>query len=746
MNAVVELKPEKIIRPQNMEAKTIRELVATAADVVAPVWPLKTFIAVNPLQGLEELPFEEAVIVAERHKNLHGHVAEGREAVNRELIKWCSIFFDDGQATIPMPNRHLGLYQAFADLAPFDCNLTRSKTAHSLLSSLPKSPEEAIFDCLNRLRIPDDQRVEFIRQSFTALPGWSGHVKWHEYWRSQSEAAKYRATLLDYMAVRMVLTCLLWPQARCFEEPSLEKPAYLEGLPTAESRYREGLLNQLLPQARSIDANTRQRPDAQLVFCIDVRSEPFRREIEAQGDYETLGFAGFFGLPVRVKCYDDEQPHDSCPVLLKPGYEVCEYPASADSTRVSRHDLGRELLRQPNSFYQWLKYNFATPFALVEMLGPWLGLRMLARTFAPSILSRLAASARTALVPPVPTEPALDGITLSQQAAFGESALRLMGLTEQLSPLVVLCGHGSTTTNNAYSSALDCGACGGNHGGANARILAAILNDEQVRSILADRRLTIPPDTLFLAAEHNTTTDQVELFSAPYAGTEHQSRIDRLRTDLAKAGIQNAENRSRSLGSMRLRADLASAPVKRRSSDWAEVRPEWGLARNAAFIVGPRELTRSVNLEGRCFLHSYDWKNDEDGKFLQTILTAPMVVAQWINNQYLFSTLDNIAYGGGSKVTKNVTGKIGVMQGNASDLMHGLPLQSVYADDDTPYHEPMRLLTVVYAPRQIVQALVELNPVLQKLFFNGWVTITVIDPQDGHNYLLGRDGTWQTAH
>ncbi len=123
-----------------------------------------------------------------------------------------------------------------------------------------------------------------------------------------------------------------------------------------------------------------------------------------------------------------------------------------------------------------------------------------------------------------------------------------------------------------------------------------------------------------------------------------------------------------------------------------------------------------------------------------------MVVAQWINSQYLFSTLDNVSYGGGSKVTKNVTGKLGVMQGNASDLMHGLPLQSVYANDDTPYHEPLRLLTVVYAPRRKVTALVELNPVLKKLFYNGWVTLTVIDPQDGHSYLLGRDGNWQTVN
>ena len=469
MTAVVKLKPEKYKSPpQNQAEKTIKELVANAADVVAPVWPLKTFIAVNPLQGLEDLPFEEAVLIAEHHKSINGDGDQEREAVNRELIKWCSIFFDDGQATIPMPSHHLGLYRAFADLARFDSRLNRSKTARSLLASLPNSPEEAISDCLKTLRIPSNLREDFLRQSFAALPGWSGHVKWREYWQDQTEGAKRPATLVDYMAVPLVLTCLLWPQATCAEKRSLEEPAYLAGLPAAERRYRERLLNQLLPAARAIDSSTRQRPDAQLVFCIDVRSEPFRRAIERQGDYETFGFAGFFGLTVRVKGYDDDQPHDSCPVLLKPRHEVYEQPSSPDSTCVSRHEFGRELLRQPKSFYQWLKYNFATPFALVEMLGPWLGLRMTARTFAPSILSTLAASARRALLPPVPAEPVLDEITLSQQADFGESALRLMGLTERLSPLVVLCGHGSSTINNAYATALDCGACGGNHGGTNA--------------------------------------------------------------------------------------------------------------------------------------------------------------------------------------------------------------------------------------------------------------------------------------
>jgi len=77
------------------------------------------------------------------------------------------------------------------------------------------------------------------------------------------------------------------------------------------------------------------------------------------------------------------------------------------------------------------------------------------------------------------------------------------------------------------------------------------------------------------------------------------------------------------------------------------------------------------------------------------------VVAQWINAQYLFSTENNAIYGGGSKVTKNIVGKFGIMQGNASDLMTGLPLQSVHSSDKTSYHEPQRLMTVVRPLRKV---------------------------------------------
>lgn len=718
--------------------EAIRQMVACAADVAAPVWPLSSFIACNPLQGFEGLPFEQAVAQFTRHEHINSQFIAGREAVNRETIKWLSAFLDEGQATLSMPSREKGFYHCFRELARFDGRL-RHKHASSWLATLPDTAEAAIEESLGQLKLAAHDREEFIRQSLAALSGWSGYVKWRDQWQNKGEGLSNPITLVDYVAVRLVLTCVLWPFAKVFEYKLPLPPLYINVMEVAEHKYRQALLDRLLATSNNAASSSRNRAEAQMVFCIDVRSEPFRRSLEAQGRYETLGFAGFFGLPVRVKGYDDEEAHDSCPVLLKPCHEVCDHADEPHGHGVARHNRGRALLQLPKHFYQSLKYNFATPFALVEMLGPWLGLRMLARTFAPSLVWRMKRSSALCIMPDIATQPSLADITVMQQADYGEGSLRMMGLTEHMAPLVVFCGHGSTTTNNAYASALDCGACGGNHGGGNARILAAILNKQDIRAILASRGLAIPDDTLFVAAEHDTTTDQVTVYGG---AASHQEALDRLKADLEKARRANAAVRCKSFDVQKGKPEKATLL---RSRDWAQPRPEWGLARNAAFIVGPRALTRNLDLEGRCFLHSYDWQNDKDGKFLQTILTAPMVVAQWINNQYLFSTLNNIAYGGGSKVTKNITGKIGAMQGNASDLMHGLPLQSVFASDDTPYHEALRLLTVVYAPRRVVSALVETNPVLQKLFYNGWVSLSVIDPQDGRNFLLARDGTWLSA-
>lgn len=741
MKAARSLSSHENLPPQKEVAEDTLDLqIDRAWRTIAPFWPLKNLIAVNPLQGLEDLPFEEALTQGARYFQRRDLPAP-MQTVNRETIKWLQAFFDEGQASITMPLRGEGLYASWRQLAMHDLRLHGGDAQkRRWLKDLPEQSEQAIVECLLKLRISREERTEFLTLMLTTLPGWAAHVKYRLEWADATEAASLPVTSADYLAMRLAITCLLWQEAGELltwhtqgHATGASVSPVLTRIEEAEKRYRTSLLTSIAAQP----GPSTDMPQAQLVFCIDVRSEPFRRTLEKTGPYQTFGFAGFFGVPVRISDAVTGESHASCPVLLKPKHAV------AESSCCPGHAKNHARSSQLRHLYQSAKYNFTTPFALVEALGPASGLWMALRTFAPLTAERLRAAVIRREEAPRGT-PGIDAIPLADQCAYAEGALRMMGLTKDFAPLVVFCGHGSTTRNNAYATALDCGACGGHHGAGNARILAAILNSSEVRAYLAGQGIKIPAYTRFLAAEHDTTTDDVTLYKETDIPQSSRFAFLMLRADLEESRKRNSFERLKHM-QVEETPDYAAHHTISRANDWAQVRPEWGLARNAAFIVGPRALTRDVDLEGRCFLHSYDYSTDADGAMLTTILTAPMVVAQWINSQYLFSTLDNVAFGGGSKITKNISGKLGIMQGNASDLMTGLPLQSVYASSTEAYHEPQRLMTVVYAPRHLLDDVIKGQPVLRKLFGNGWVKLASIDPSDRRTYLRERDGRWVVA-
>ena len=295
----------------------------------------------------------------------------------------------------------------------------------------------------------------------------------------------------------------------------------------------------------------RPAPEAQLVFCIDVRSEVIRRHLEAQGPYETLGFAGFFGAPVAFAPFDEAAPHASCPVLLTPRHTIPEVPAAGDLAERAR--AGMAFKRGLKQTAKALKASVAGAFAFVEATGAVYGAAMVGRTLAPRGFQTLSDAVSKAIQPPAPTQPKVDlspcgdghtaedaehatGLSPSEQAFFAETALSVMGLTQRFAPLVVLCGHGGETQNNPFAAGLDCGACGGHAGGPNARIMAAILNQPAVRTALAGRGIEIPRETLFLAGEHNTTTDALDLYETAAAQAQHPGALERLRPPSPRPG------------------------------------------------------------------------------------------------------------------------------------------------------------------------------------------------------------------
>ena len=368
---------------------------------------------------------------------------------------------------------------------------------------------------------------------------------------------------------------------------------------------------------------------------------------------------------------------------------------------------------------------------LAEASGPVYMLSMLLRTFLPK-LNSFVKDVLKSLKPNLDFKSIVDkdkdslvGFTKKEQVLFAEMALRLMGLTQNFASLVVFCGHGSTTENNHYASALDCGACASNHGGNNAKALATILNRDEIREELSKRGIKIAAETKFIGAEHNTTTDDFIFYAHELETDTEKQNLETLKDSLKLAQIEN--NRERSLN---FKSSVLSEAdnLKLRSFDWSEVRPEWGLAENHSFIIAPRALSKGLDLSSSVFMHSYNYEQDESALLLETIMTAPMVVAQWINNQYYFSTVDNVNFGAGSKITHNIVGNIGVMQGNASDLFTGLSMQSLMQADDSLYHRPLRLRVFILAPLERVKKIIKKNQILQNLFYNQLIKLIVLDP------------------
>lgn len=609
-------------------------------------------------------------------------------------------------------------------------------------------------------------------------------------------------------------------------------PIWLEAL---ESSYIKDFSKKISPNLEKLRKSDEikgqppeSRPLSQAIFCIDVRSECFRRQLEEIGGNETFGFAGFFGVPICYQGFSSEQQTDQCPVLLKPKHVVKEIPRASQGKAAEKFLEGQQIAKTGHSLLHDLKENVVTPYVMVEAIGWFFGFKLFGQTLQPKWFKKVMSWMKDSLAIPIRTtltvgkiqreeayemvaakhraaiyrlfteqynqqgaivphdqverlrklalnqipsdsneneelfrllkwnesdlkqfivalrkdfnlhERDLDyqiqkitqtGFTVSEQINYVETALRLLGFTKTFARLVLLCAHGSISDNNPYESALDCGACGGNHGISNARTLAVMANNPQVRQRLAERGITIPPDTHFLPGQHDTTTDEVELYDLEEVPATHRKDLLRLQHALQEACENNSRERLARFPDVPATKEIdeASPLTKIRSMDWSQVRPEWGLSGHTAFIIGRRSLSQGINFEGRTFLHSYDHSQDPDGKYLEIIMTAPMIVTNWINMEHYFSTVDPMVYGAGSKVYHNVVGNIGVMYGSQSDLCVGLPIQTVF-NGDKPYHEPMRLFAIIEAPLDRIASIVERHEILQRLTGNRWINLVAIDP------------------
>lgn len=754
----------------------LQQSIDEASKIVGTTWPLYSFVTSNPLVGFEESHFSEAVIQAEKlfGSRSFPEVSVYRQAWNRKEIeesevtnllkengfeitpleslkkmeaektickrshntdidrivsKWLAAFMDEGLAEWEMPNKNEGFFNSWRKLAKYDTEINLKNS-----NEIPETAADALMVLVKNYS--EEECVEIFKYHLAALPGWMGYIK-HRNDANTAWQKEYPITMLDYLAVRLFIADNLnidfLPKNLTADKNTAINSLRHLWLKAWEQSWQKKLAKTLEENNIALNSKVRkiQIPDAQFVLCIDTRSELMRRHIENVGHYETFGYAGFFGIAMDYKNENDSIVRKSCPPIVGSAYIVSEIPQKDKSEKAEKFAKRNTLKNFSEYFLRRMKNMLPSAFGYVEGSGVFYGFSLIGRTLFSGYNyrrnNRKITDYEEIYEPKINTctnENHLhtDSIPLEEKVAIVKGAFDLTGW-QTFAPIVLFVGHGSHTANNPFGSSLDCGACAASPGRHNARMLAKLANLKEVREILLKNySFEIPRETIFIGAEHNTTTDEIVIFDSEVPKTHSQS-VQILKENLAKAQKNATAER---LGEK----DKSISQAQSKANSWSETRPEWGLAKNASFIVAPRELTKNLNLGGRCFLHSYDWELDTEGAALEGIMQGPMVVTQWINNHYYFSTVDNDTFGGGSKITHNITGKFGVVQGNGGDLKMGLPKESVKQSDTEMYHQPLRLSVIIKAPIQGVEKILLNNENLRSLLDNEWIYLMVMDVKD----------------
>ncbi len=676
-----------------------------------------------------------------------------------EIGKYAAAYFDHNQALIKFPWQQHSFWEAWHKSQIYDATLKHAGIVDFCKNAInfqKMGPEEAIETMLLEMNIKSTSgKYLYLQRACATLVGWGSQFRYIEWQKNLGYNVSGIAKTVELLAVRVLYDFLIFKQTYVENKDIYMRWSTLidacdlsseVNLNDISLKYTWHLALELTYQ-RDIAVHLSKaqkkkysRPESQLIFCIDVRSEMIRRHIESFAENcETIGFAGFFAVALESKKIDEVPETQRLPVLLKPAITVQEHTDDT-SQEILQKRVSLTLL---NSYFRLLRKNSISSFIFVELFGI-LSIASIGWRTIKSVYKRFRHIDLPERFTPMLQELDFDRpvdyssneiINVQQKTSIALNALQHMGLRDNFAKLILVVGHGAVTTNNAFGSALDCGACGGHAGDINARFIVSLLNSPQIRLLLAEKNIKIPDSSCFIAAVHETVTDEIYILDrnlVPKSCTEELTKL----TSQLKVASQHCRQERQITHSLCL-----DSSARKRSINWSEVRPEWGLSGNACFIVAPRERTKGVNLASRSFLHNYDWKKDEEFRTLELIMTAPMIVTNWINMQYFASVVSPRYYGSGNKVLHNLTNENAVVEGNGGDLRVGLSVQSIH-DGEKVVHDPLRLSVFIEAPRLEIEKIIAKHQMLTDLVVNEWLHIFQIDSSENRCWKRFQDGTY----
>ena len=477
---------------------------------------------------------------------------------------------------------------------------------------------------------------------------------------------------------------------------------------------------------KSEPVTTTERKGFQGLFCMDDRECSFRRYVESLiPECETYGLPGFFNAAFYYQPSGSNFLSKQAPASAKPQHLIKEY--------------GKAKLPPKNIYFAKSSHNFIIGWLVAQTVGFWFPIKLILNLLRPTThlayddsVQNLRRTGHLGIESPgEKTESNLHlGYSLDEMTEIVYSVLQCVGLVDNFAPLIYLVGHGASSVNNPHFAAYECGACSGHDGGVNAQVVAYMANNRAVRANLVAKGITLPEDSIFIAALHDTTRDEITFSGIDNLSPAILARHNHYADAFRQALILNAKERSRRFVSINssLSEDKIHEQIISRSLSIFEPRPELNHVTNALCLIGRRSMSRRVFLDRRAFLQSFDYASDPDGEVLAEILTAVVPVSGGISLEYYFSRVDQNQWGAGTKLPHNVVGLFGVANGTDGDLRTGLPSQMI------EIHDPIRILFIIeHYPEVAAKSIARYEKVYQ-WFYNRWINLVVIHPQTRELY------------
>lgn len=462
----------------------------------------------------EDMPFDAALshvhhlldYLSPAERFARAKFFDPRPRVNEAIYDLCASFIDVGSARWEMPQRDRGFLYNFAlleglGLAPWRSG-ARQQAARILQDFGAVAPSKLDPECeaqhraiadkyilehLYTLDVPRDEWTAVMRAYLSEVPGWAGMFKFME---ETPAAGPYHShvRLCDLLAVRMILiassmgtlSCCLCMSPSSVTFPalvsatahackdhgrhpgdtqhhsrnSIYSEAMREGL---ERKYKQTLIEEM---GQRPPEPVRGRPELQVWTCIDDRMEGLRRYIEEESSSaETLGVAGFFGVPHFYEPMDGHKSMLLAPVGNVPtGITVVEKSRPGEEGAMKSYLSRRRILGSLTSNIEYLCMNPFLSLLGCGLIAPLAAVRLALRA-APVTEQLVYGAFNKVFVPPKPS-PTFDlPWPVETAAKLLGTCLLDIGTSKNFAPIVVLLGHGSDSTNNPFWAAHNCGAC-----------------------------------------------------------------------------------------------------------------------------------------------------------------------------------------------------------------------------------------------------------------------------------------------